>query len=64
MKDFHVRTPFFYPFYSGVLTPFLRRSNEKTFNPFKTAVSGCSRAADTRVEVLLWLHGHYPERQG
>lgn len=42
-------------FYSGVLTPFLRRSNEKTFNPFKTAVSGCSRAADTRIKVLLWL---------
>lgn len=48
----------------GTLTPFLRRSNEKTFNPFKTAVSGCSRAADTRIEVLLWLHSYYSKRQG
>ena len=41
-----------------------RKASEQAFNPFKTAVSGVSRTADTRVEVLLWLHGHYPERQG
>lgn len=42
-------------FYLGVLAPYLRRSNEKTYIRFKTAVFGCSRGADTRIEVWLWL---------